>query len=356
MKDIAILIPTLNPDIKIINLVKKLKNLDINNIVIVNDGSDKSCQKFFVELKKIGCDIQWHDVNLGKGAALKTGIKYIFKNKKNIAGIVTADGDGQHSPEDIKKVAQELKEEDEVILGSRKFDNKNMPLTSKIGNTFSSLYFKITTGQKLKDTQTGLRGIPRKYFQFALNVPGSRFEYEMRFLEAMNDNGIKYLTTDIDTIYDESWSTHFRFVSDSYSIYKKFFRNILSSLSSAVLDVIFFMILVNIIDSGNTIIISTIIARLASGAYNFTLNKIWTFEKKDSKNTRVESRRYLTLFTIQMFISGIITDLLNALFGSSRFGLLIITFNVKTFFKTFYPGRANEIIINDFSAINFQFQ
>jgi len=113
------------------------------------------------------------------------GIREISHNL-DIVGIVTADSDGQHRPHDIRRVAEKMLQTDEVVLGTRRFDNANMPLKSRIGNTFSSLYFRLNTGKKLGDTQTGLRAIPRKYFLFSLDVPGSRYEYEMRFLEEMH--------------------------------------------------------------------------------------------------------------------------------------------------------------------------
>ncbi len=324
MKNVAVLIPTLNPDTKLVALVKRLMDIGMYNIYIVNDGSNNISESIFCELEELGCDVSHHPVNRGKGDALKTGIQRISENQKNITVIVTADGDGQHAPQDIKNVAQEVLKNDTVVLGTRKFDNKNMPVTSKIGNSFSSLYFKLKTGKDLKDTQTGLRGIPSRYIPFALNVPGSRYDYEMRFLESMCKHDITYTTVDISTIYDADWTTHFRFLSDSYSIYKTFFRNVFSSLSSAVLDVTLFILLVNVISVGNAIILSTILARLLSGAYNFTLNKVWTFEKKDSQNTGTESKKYFALFSVQMFVSGIATSLLNALFGASKFVLLFI--------------------------------
>ncbi len=321
MKDIIILIPTLNPDQRLINLVHELKNIGICQILIVNDGSLPTNRHIFTKLEKLNCTILHHRTNLGKGQSIKTGINYLLKNIQNTIGIVTADDDGQHTPLDIQNIAAKLQNSDQIILGEREFDNKKMPLTSKIGNTFSSIYFWLTTGQKLKDTQTGLRGIPQKYFSFALDVPGHRYEYEMRFLEAMYEQNVPYQTVTIQTVYDKNWSTHFQFISDSYNIYPKFFRNVLSSLSSAILDILFFMILVNFT---NIILISNIIARLLSGIYNFILNKTWTFEKKDSHNTTTELKRYLILFIVQMFVSSITTNWLNATFQASTFGLLII--------------------------------
>lgn len=323
MNDIAILIPTLNPDGKILTLVKELQDHDMKRIFIVDDGSSPEREIIISKLKDLGCTILYHYENKGKWEALKMGIKYISK-EKNIKGIITADGDGQHLTKDIKAVAEKMLQTDEVVLWTRKFDTKNMPLASKIWNIFSEYYYKAITGKKLSDTQTGLRGIPEKYFTFAMKVPGNRYEYEMRFLEEMHHHHLEYTTVDITTVYEDDRVSHFRVFQDSYLIYKHFFRNIIASLSSAILDVGIFMLLVTGASLQDKILLTTIIARIISGIYNFVLNKFWTFEKKDSKNTSIESRRYFILYIIQMFVSGILTSILNTLFISSTSWLLIL--------------------------------
>jgi exopolysaccharide biosynthesis protein len=244
-----------------------------------------------------------------------------------VIGIVTADADGQHTPADILKVVKELAASDTIVLGTRDLSSADVPLTSKIGNLFSAIYYKMKTGKILKDTQTGLRGIPAKYFDFALSIEGDRYEYEMRFLEQMNEENIEYCTVEIETIYEKDRVTHFRTVSDSYTIYKSFFKNIASSLLSAAVDVTSFMILTNI---GISIFSATVMARVVSGLLNFTLNKIWVFEKKDSHNTRNESLKYLALFIMQMIFSGILTETVSSIFTFS-YGLLVSKIFVDCF-------------------------
>lgn len=327
IRNIAILIPALNPSHKLADLVKELKGIGLVNIVVIDDGSDSSSQAVFDQVQTYRAEVYYHKINMGKGAALKTGIKCIKKNRPGTMGIVTADADGQHTPDDILKVAEELAVSDTIVLGTRELSRATVPLTSKIGNLFSAVYYRLKTGKKLKDTQTGLRGIPAKYMDFALNVEGDRYEYEMRFLEQMNEKNIIYRTVDIETIYEKDRVTHFRTFSDSITIYKTFFKNIASSLFSAIIDIISFMLLVQ---AGSSIFSATIIARVLSGVINFTLNKIWVFKQKDSHNTGVETLKYLTLFFMQMILSGIMTDAVSKMLTFSS-GLLLSKMLVDCF-------------------------
>jgi glycosyltransferase involved in cell wall biosynthesis len=89
----VIIIPTLNPDHRLINLVEKLKKGNIP-IVIINDGSKEECSDIFQKLKaRFQCDILNHAKNIGKGAAIKTGIGYVSKVYPKNCGFITADGE-----------------------------------------------------------------------------------------------------------------------------------------------------------------------------------------------------------------------------------------------------------------------
>jgi len=341
IRNVAILIPALNPDEKLVALVEKLKSIGLVNILVIDDGSDNgSSQEVFKKVQSCRVDMVSHKVNRGKGAALKTGIAYIKENQPEVIGVVTADADGQHTPEDILKVAVTMAAADKIVLGTRDLSRAEVPLTSKIGNTFSAIYYRLKTGKVLKDTQTGLRGIPAKYFDFALGVDGDRYEYEMRFLEKMNEREIAYQTVDIETIYEKDRVTHFRTVSDSITIYKSFFKNIASSMLSAGVDIAGFFLGVNL---GLSIFLATTVARVISGVLNFSLNKIWVFEKKDSHNTRSESLKYLALFLVQMVLSGILTNAVSSLLTFSS-GLLISKILVDCLlFVTNYIGQRHWI-------------
>ncbi len=313
LENIAVLIPALNPNHKLVDLVNELRQIGFVNVVVIDDGSENSAQEVFDKVQTYVTEVYHHKHNQGKGAALKTGIEYLKKKQPHVIGVVTADADGQHMPNDILKVAKALVENNTIVLGTRDLSRPDVPLTSKIGNLFSAIYYKLKTGRSLKDTQTGLRGIPAKHFDFALNVAGDRYDYEMRFLEQMHEKNIDYRTVDIETIYEADRVTHFNALRDSFVIYKLLIKNIASSLLSAVVDITSFMLFVNV---GSSAFSATVIARVISGIFNFSLNKIWVFDKKDSDNTRNESLKYLTLFLVQMFFSGLFTDTINNSFNS----------------------------------------
>jgi len=326
LENIAVLIPALDPNHKLVDLAKELSRMGFN-VVVIDDGSGNSSQVVFDEVQTYGAKVYHHKNNRGKGAALKTGIEYIKQNQLHSIGVVTADADGQHAPDDILKVAKALKAGNTIVLGTRDLSRPNVPLASKLGNLFSAIYYRLKTGELLKDTQTGLRGIPARYFDFALNVAGDRYDYEMRFLEQMNERNIVYRTVEIETIYEKDRVTHFRAISDSYVVYRAFFKNIASSLLSAIIDITSFMLLVHI---GNSIFWATAIARVISGIFNFSLNKIWVFEKKDSHNTRNESLKYLALFIIQMNFSGLLTTVVSSILNFHN-GLLLSKILVDCF-------------------------
>ena len=127
--------------------------------------------------------------------------------------------------------------------------------------------------------------------------------------EQMSEKNMAYHTVVIETISGEDRVPHFRAVSDSCVIYKPLIKNIASSLLSAMVDITSFMVLVL---GGNSIFSATVIARLVSGIFNFSLNKIWVFRMKDSHKTGNEFLKYLALFLLQMMFSGYLTEELNS--------------------------------------------
>ena len=105
---------------------------------------------------------------------------------------MTADGDGQHTPEDVRNCADAmLKEHDKVIIGARNFDLPNVPARSRKGNKITSRVFKIFVGMRIGDTQTGLRAIPTRYLESFIRVPGDRYEYETNMLLYMAKHKIR---------------------------------------------------------------------------------------------------------------------------------------------------------------------
>src|SRR5665648_22329 len=187
----VVIIPAFNPDEKLIDLVEKLTKMEFQ-IIAVNDGSGQEYWHIFDTIKaRYQCDLCNHSENMGKGAALKTGIQYADVNYPECSGYITADADGQHSPEDMLSVANSLEmNPDGLVLGTRNFSKNGIPLKSICGNRITSLVFFLSTGKKCRDTQTGLRGIPRKFTELSLSISGDKYEYEMNMLLIMGHMGI----------------------------------------------------------------------------------------------------------------------------------------------------------------------
>lgn len=311
MKEIVIIIPAYQPQKDIMQeFINKLK-LNFENILIIDDGSGKEYKDFFTSLEKQGVNVIKHYANLGKGRAIKTAFNYCLNTYPDMIGCVTADCDGQHTVEDIKKCALKLKEEPEsLVLGTRDFDKENVPFKSRYGNKITRNIFKTFIGIKITDTQTGLRAFGKKSMQDFLNVSGERFEYETNMLIECKEKNIKIAEVPIETVYiNNNETSHFHPVRDAILIYKLFLKYILSALSSFIVDILLFTLFINILPEikwgvVTTIVLATIIARIFSSTYNFTINAQVVFKNK----TKSSIIKYFTLVIVQMFISAFVVS------------------------------------------------
>lgn len=121
---IPIIIPSYEPDDRLLKLLKDLQDNDLQPVVIVNDGSSAEYQDHFEKAKdEYHAIVLKHDINRGKGRALKTAFSYCLEKYMDIVGCITADSDGQHTVEAIMKCKQALlKCKQDLILGVRAFD------------------------------------------------------------------------------------------------------------------------------------------------------------------------------------------------------------------------------------------
>ena len=184
---ISVIIPSLNPDDKLVSVVDSLVKKGFEDIIIVNDGSDSA---HLWPFEKVGsysqCTILTHEVNKGKGRGLKTAFEYCLKNRQGYDGVVTVDGDNQHRADDIYNCCEAMVKNDKVVLGVRRFDGEDVPFKSRFGNNMTSMVFKVMCGLNISDTQTGLRAIPYRYLDTFCNIEGERFEYETTMLLEYN--------------------------------------------------------------------------------------------------------------------------------------------------------------------------
>ncbi|MFW3625813.1 glycosyltransferase [Aerococcus viridans] len=339
-KKISVIIPAFEPDNKTINLVEELIKNNQFLVMVVDDGSSENSAEIFHQLEELNeVVILRHEENKGKGAALKTAFKYIIDSDLPIIGAVTADADGQHTPHDIENVAEQLQQDsNSLVLGVRDFSEANIPARSEFGNKMTRFILKLLVGINISDTQTGLRGIGTKAMETFMRTSGERYEYEMNMLIDAHENEIDIIEVPIDTIYlNDNESSHFNPLVDSFKIYKVFFKYIISSLSSSIIDIVLFAIF-NWLLAGNAynILISTLLARLVSMMVNYAVNYGQVFKSKASKKST--SIKYFTLAGVQLFTSAVLVSLVSNYTGINA-TLVKIFVDFFLFFISFYIQR-----------------
>ena len=239
--DVAVIIPAYRPSPALLEVVSGLSR-EFAHIVVVNDGSGPEYSHVFDQVARIsGVHVLRHESNRGKGSALKTGIAHALVEFPQIDGVITADADGQHLPDDIVRVRDRFRQDrGTLVLGSRAFD-RDVPLRSQIGNTATRWAMRLLVGEQLSDTQTGLRAIPRGFAAGLLHLPTTRYEFELDMLMAAREQSVGVVEEPIRTVYEAgNPSSHFNPLFDSMRIYFVLLRFCSTSLLTALIDNIAF--------------------------------------------------------------------------------------------------------------------
>ncbi len=327
-----VVIPAYEPDEKLLHVLDDFTRQTDFSIVVVNDGSSEACRPVFDAVKSFDrVTLLEHDVNKGKGAAMKTAFRYIGEHWPESETVMTVDADGQHLVSDALSVASKLSEHpDALVLGSRKFTG-NVPFKSRAGNAITRAVFRFCTGVRVYDTQTGLRAFSASRIPEMCALKGDRYEYEINQLVYCTKNRIEIVEEWIDTVYiEENKSSHFHAVKDSFRIYKvllsgsSVIRFIGASLMCFLIDAALYYGILFVCSHGNMsdqmqVLISRIISRTASSLCNYFINRHWVFHAKDS---HLALPKYALLVFVILGISyGI--DLLAMSIGISKWILYI---------------------------------
>lgn len=296
----TILIPSYEPDERLLMLINQLKNLTDVDILIVDDGSGELYQDFFKMIEASGCTVLRHHTNRGKGRALKTGFLYL-KEIGEQGNVICADSDGQHLPQDIMRISQVLNEPGcQLVLGSRRFSGI-VPFRSRFGNTLTRKVYAFATGIKVSDTQTGLRGYSAQLLDWLCQIPGERFEYEMNMLLRAHKEGYDIEEIFIDTIYlEHNKSSHFRPLADSIRVYFPILLFSASSLLSGILDVVLLLLLQYFMAN---LFLSVVFARVCSSIFNFTMNRRIVFAKNISSKLSTALTKYFALAILVLLLN-----------------------------------------------------
>jgi glycosyltransferase involved in cell wall biosynthesis len=335
---VTLVIPAFEPGIGLVDIVKHLSQYPFHLIVVIDDGSGPNFKSIFADVKAMpSVTLLTHDVNCGKGAALKNAFRYIAEHDADHTScIITLDSDGQHGEQDILAIAQRAHTDgDKLIMGVRAFAD-DVPLRSRFGNLLTRRVMRLVSQVDLEDTQTGLRCLPLEFAKATLAIEANRYEFELECILLAKSKEVPILQHPIQTIYiDDNASSHFRPVIDSLRIYLVFFRYLIISISSFILDISLFTLLYYL--SGH-IILSTYVARLVSGSLNFYFNKHAVFRSHDRHRYLRESYGYIALAILIATLSGTAVNWLTAA-TEWHAPLVKILVDTQLFFLSFFVQR-----------------
>ena len=240
-KKIVILLPSYNPDEKLVKCVNDIFDAGFNEIIVVDDGSKEECQKYFDQVKD-KVHIVRHAVNQGKGRAIKTGLNFAKLNyKNNLLGVIAADGDGQHPTEAILDCKDAMiKYPGKLILAVRRFAKGHVPFANLLGNLITIGVFFGIIQVRISDTQCGLRGFPEEIIDDMIAVKGERFEYENIMLLDVRKKGIDFVEVPMDAVYiEDNQTSHFNKLTDSVIIYKNILKFALFPIIAGLVGFLF---------------------------------------------------------------------------------------------------------------------
>lgn len=312
---IVVLIPAYQPGEELVKTTDHLVDEGFS-VVVVDDGSGEKYSHVFDKIDSTVRQLH-HGVNKGKGAALKTGLWYIQKHFPRSI-VVTADADGQHRVEDIRRLANAYRTHSgELLLGVRTFDQNDVPLRSRFGNVVTRQILALVTKQSISDTQTGLRAFDTGLVDMMCGVTGDRFEYETNVLLECSRSGVEVAEVPIATVYENgNQQSHFRPVTDSWAIYKEIIKFASSSLAAFFVDFLLFWLLLWVTRSwvlSTSVMFANVTARVVSAGLNYGLNRQFVFRFRGPQGKGV--LQYALLAGSILTANTVLLTLLTSTFG-----------------------------------------
>lgn len=213
-KDSCVIIPTYNNAGTVRDVVVRAlaQNLPV---IVVDDGCTDGTQALLAG-SNLPIKVLRHERNRGKGIALRTGLEYARKEGYRYA--VTLDADGQHYPEDLPLFLSAIETHPgALVLGSRDLAAENMPGGNTFANRFSNFWFRLQTGKRVPDTQTGYRAYPLDRLP-SLRILTARYEAELSLLVFSAWKGIELVPIPIRVFYPEDRVSSFRPFRDFFRI------------------------------------------------------------------------------------------------------------------------------------------
>jgi len=183
------------------------------HVLVIDDGSGDDTAG---AAEAAGAEVLRHEINLGKGRALRTAFRHLFDC--GFAHVVTLDADGQHLPENVPDLVAALRPTNDLVIGSREHLFAEMHRVRRTSNFWSSFLISCVAGQSLADVQSGFRIYSRRLIE-ATGFPEPRFEAESAVVVRAVRLGFRVVTVPIQLGFADGRSTsHYRPIIDSLRI------------------------------------------------------------------------------------------------------------------------------------------
>ena len=218
---IAVVIPALNEALRIRDVVEgALRHCP--NVILVDDGSDDGTVEAVAGLP---ITLLRHPARMGKGAGLRDGFSEALRH--GFDAVVTMDGDGQHSADDIPRLlAAANRFPGWIVIGARLRKRANQPMYRRLANEFGDWGIAWGTGYQVADSQSGQRLYPAEVCRLACSgIPGEDFVFEAQVvMSAAQELGARCVSVPIEARYNEVHGapsfrpSHFRPLRDLWRI------------------------------------------------------------------------------------------------------------------------------------------
>ena len=221
-RSVAAIVPCYNAGHRVRPVLDDLLTV-LEHVIVVDDGSTDRLQE---AIEGLDVELVAFPQNRGKGYALLAGFEKAL-TLEGVTCVLTLDSDGQHDPKEIPRLYQAFRESGAgLVIGSRVFDEEQVPWRSRFGNKFTIWLTGVLLGKRLPDTQSGYRLHSVAFVKHIVDtVPGGRYETEMEILVRAVRDGFDAVPVPIQTIYEEgNESSHFNALRDSLLIYRKLIK------------------------------------------------------------------------------------------------------------------------------------
>src|SRR5258708_22432411 len=149
----AVLIPALDAAGTVADVVRGLQDeVGPLPIIVIDDGSSDATGDI---AEAVGASVIRHPKNMGKGAAIRTGLTAARRLGCDVA--ITVDADGQHPPKEAKRLLEGCADEGALVLGTRELSRSGAPRANLVGNLVANFFVSVFTRRRFRDTQCGLR-------------------------------------------------------------------------------------------------------------------------------------------------------------------------------------------------------